>query len=245
MRVAEIWRFPVKSMQGERLDVAEVTDLGITGDRQWAIRDVESGHVLTARRTPALLFAVPEVVGDEVRIHLPDGSVTSEDAVLSEWLGAEVQLVRPSSDDRPIYSTPTEVEYEDARPWATWQGPAGAFHDSTRSRITLVSTATLGAWDRRRFRINVIVDSDGENELVGQHVGIGADVVIDIKKRVDRCVMVTRPQPDGIERDLGVLKAIIRDRESSLGIGGLVTSPGTIRVGDEVTPLSGAGRTIG
>ncbi len=55
MRVVELWRFPVKSLQGEQLDDATVGDGGIEGDRGYAIFDLDTGFGLTARRVPELL----------------------------------------------------------------------------------------------------------------------------------------------------------------------------------------------
>ena len=57
MRVTELWRFPVKSLQGERLTSARLGPLGVEGDRQWALFDLDTGFGLTARRVPDLLFA--------------------------------------------------------------------------------------------------------------------------------------------------------------------------------------------
>ena len=85
-------------------------------------------------------------------------------------------------------------------------------------------------------RQHVVVDADGvgaENELVGQHVSIGS-VVLDVIKPIDRCVMTTRPQPGGIERDLDVLRTINAERQSWLGVGALVLQAGSLAVGDEV-----------
>ena len=59
MTVTQLWRFPVKSMIGERLDTADVHDLGIDGDRQWGVVDLDTDLVLTARRIPELLLAEP------------------------------------------------------------------------------------------------------------------------------------------------------------------------------------------
>ena len=55
-----------------------------------------------------------------------------------------------------------------------------------------------------------------------------------VRKPIERCVMVTRAQP-GIDRDLGVLKTIIRERDNQLGVGASVSSSGRISVGDPVT----------
>ena len=57
MRVSELWRYPVKSLQGEQVDSVAVTADGLEGDRRFAIYDVETGFGLTARRVPELLFA--------------------------------------------------------------------------------------------------------------------------------------------------------------------------------------------
>ena len=93
MRVVELWRYPVKSLQGERLDVAEMGAEGIEGDRQWALFDVATGFGLTARREPDLLFAAARLRRDGgVEVVLPDGTVTADDAVLSDWLGRRVAL---------------------------------------------------------------------------------------------------------------------------------------------------------
>ncbi|MGD9532079.1 MAG: MOSC N-terminal beta barrel domain-containing protein, partial [Pseudonocardia sp.] len=87
MRVAELWRFPVKSLQGEQVRSSEVGPRGLAGDRGWALFDVATGFGLTARRMPALLMASARLVADRdgpaVVIVLPDGTVTVDDAVLS------------------------------------------------------------------------------------------------------------------------------------------------------------------
>ena len=53
--VAEIQRYPVKSMQGERLDAVDIAADGLRGDRAWAARDEERGGIEGARKLPALL----------------------------------------------------------------------------------------------------------------------------------------------------------------------------------------------
>jgi hypothetical protein len=54
-RIAEIWRHPVKSMQGERLEAAHVGKQGIPGDRGWAVRDEVRGGIRGAKKIPALM----------------------------------------------------------------------------------------------------------------------------------------------------------------------------------------------
>lgn len=93
-----------------------------------------------------------------------------------------------------------------------------------------VSAATIGDWDRRRFRANIVADGAGEDALVGATIAVGT-VQLEVAARIVRCVMVSRPQP-GLARDLDVLRTLHGDRESRLGIGALVVGPGTIRTGD-------------
>ena len=236
MRVLELWRYPVKSLQGERLEVATVTTAGLEGDRRFALFDIDTGFGLTARRAPELLFAAARLRDDGgVDITLPDGSVARDDTALSAWLGRRVELRSADVQLTRQYENVADFEDEDASEWGPFEGAGGAFHDSGRTRVSLVSTATTGTWDPRRFRANVYLDGEGEDALVGSKVALG-NTVLDVVKRVGRCVMTTRPQPGGIERDLDVLRTINRERDGSLAIGALVMTPGAVRIGDTLEP---------
>ena len=93
-RVCEIWRFPVKSMAGERLESAEVGALGIVGDRGWAVRDLKTGEIHNAKRFPILMQCAAayrtQPRQDEVPpvdITFPDGTTAGSDSTaLSERL---------------------------------------------------------------------------------------------------------------------------------------------------------------
>jgi uncharacterized protein YcbX len=229
----------VKSLQGERLDESAVDEHGLVGDRRWALFDPATGEGLTARRVPDLLFASALWYDDgKVSVVLPDGVETNESTVISSWLGRDVEL-RPAAatGDAPRYATPIDVDDESASEWISWEGPNVVFHDSTRTQLSLCSEATLAEFapvaELRRFRFNVVLDGAAgeEDALVGGTatlVGVGLDVT----KQIDRCVMVTRPQPGGIERDTTVLKRINRERATFLGVGALVQTVGRIAVGD-------------
>ncbi|HEU5306144.1 MAG TPA: MOSC N-terminal beta barrel domain-containing protein [Acidimicrobiia bacterium] len=235
MRVAELWRFPVKSLQGEQLGSATVTAAGIVGDRAFAIFDVATGLGLTARRIPELLDASARVVDDGAppEITLPDGSIARDDAALSDWLGRRVTLCAAADVVDRRYENPLDAERE--ADWIVFEGAPGPFHDSARTRVSLVSTGTLGDWDRRRFRANVVLDGDGEDAFVGTTITVG-EVALDVVKRIGRCVMITRPQPGAIERDLDVLKRVNHDHDGCLGIGALVARSGAIGAGDVLRP---------
>lgn len=239
MQVLELWRYPVKSLQGELLDEAEIGPQGVAGDRRWALFDLDTGFGLTARRVPDLLFAAGRLRPDGgVEIVLPDGTVTADDEALSGWLGRRVELREASEaeDAAPTYEAPVDEEVFDPAEWTQWMGAPGPFHDSPRIRLSLVSTGTLGSWDRRRFRANVVVDGAGEEELRGRKACIGA-VRVRFGGPIERCVMTTRPQPGGIARDTSVLKTIHRERGGVLAVRAAVLTPGTIRTGDAVEPV--------
>jgi MOSC domain-containing protein len=124
--VSELWRFPVKSMRGERLDQAELTEHGLLGDRAYGLIETDTGKVVSAKsvqRFPGLLhcrasFVEPPIATRElppVRIELPDGSsVTSDacnvDARLSAHFGHAVTLARAAPHDFTIDQYQPDLE---------------------------------------------------------------------------------------------------------------------------------------
>ncbi|WP_354701951.1 hypothetical protein DSM112329_02293 [Paraconexibacter sp. AEG42_29] len=127
MRIAELWRYPVKSMGGEQLDAVEVDQRGVHADRLWAVRDLQLGAVTTARRLPMLLgcsarfVGAPPAdagpgVGAEVLVTFPDGEErsSSDPAVhelLSALTGRRVRLVPlPPVTDRAAYRGPLATQ---------------------------------------------------------------------------------------------------------------------------------------
>ena len=234
MQVAQLWRYPVKSLQGERLEEARIGPDGIEGDRRFALYDVATGFGLTARREPALLFASARLRADgSAEITLPGGAIAADDEALSAWLGRPVQLRSAGTGVALSYENVVDFEHEPESDWSAWQGPAGAFHDDADARVSLVSTATIEGWDARRFRANVLLDGAGEDAFVGRRIELG-EAAIDVGLRIKRCVMTTRAQAGGVERDLDVLRTIARERDARLAVGGLVARAGRVRVGDAV-----------
>jgi len=234
VRVLEIWRYPVKSLQGERVDAVEADVQGLAGDRRWALFDPATGFGLTARRRPELLFATGRVADDgRAEVVLPDGATATDEAGLARWLGSPVELRHADGGGARRYENPDDFEDEQGATWSPFDGANGAFHDGEGLTVSLLSTATLGAWDRRRFRPNLLVDGAGEDDLVGREVRVGG-AVLAVAERIPRCVMTTRPQPDGIDRDLDVLRTVHREHGGLLAVGASVRRPGRIAVGDTV-----------
>lgn len=112
--IAEIWRFPVKSMAGERLDCSVAGPAGLAGDRGWAVRDEQAGEIRGAKQLPKLLMCAARYLEEpekgsnpHVEISLPDGSRLRTDKAddahkqLSAFLGRPVTLwpLQPASND--------------------------------------------------------------------------------------------------------------------------------------------------
>ncbi|MEW6736966.1 MAG: MOSC N-terminal beta barrel domain-containing protein, partial [Acidobacteriota bacterium] len=111
-KILEIWRYPVKSMAGERLDSCTIESMGIPGDRGWALRDEKAGEIRGAKHMPKLMECASRYRTEpkdgkipHVDITLPDGSLIGSDqnninSVLSALLGRQVTLwpIQPASN---------------------------------------------------------------------------------------------------------------------------------------------------
>jgi uncharacterized protein YcbX len=249
IRVIEVVRYPVKSLQGEVLAEAEIDADGMRGDRGWGLRDESTGKILTGRRMPELLFASAVLGPDGTpTVTLPTGVVCQgpgeqTDAALSQWLGRSVRLV--SSKDAP----PASAEYfedstDDSSRAIEWTMPAGRFVDAMP--LLVLTTASLrtaaalypdGDWDVRRFRPNLLVDIDGDGWVEDAWCGHATlrvgDAVLRPQQPCIRCTMPTRPQPSLVE-DRDIFRTLARNHRGCFGAWTAVAGPGTVRVGDEV-----------
>ena len=285
--VAALWRFPVKSMKGERLDHAEVTAQGILGDRAYGLIDAINGKVAAGKNPKlfrglldcqAVFMEQPRTGHDlpPVQITLPDGtSVASDssniDRVLSAYFGRELRLAQKAPDDftidqyhpdmtglHPAGYRDTTVEQKLGSALFADMGttspiPVGSFLDLFP--VTVLTTSTLeqlsefqplSRFDQRRFRMNVVVNTqaDGfiENDWIGRTLTIGDTVRLNIVMPDPRCVMTTLAQ-DELPKDTDILKALTRHNRVQVGAAGLfpcagvyamVEVPGVIRTGDRV-----------
>jgi uncharacterized protein YcbX len=247
--VAALWRYPVKSLQGEELTESHIDTDGLRGDRCWGIRDQATGRILTARREPALLLAAARLgAAGQPEITLPNGNLVAgtgpdADAALAGWLDRPVSLVAAQG------SPGGNAEYfadatDDTSTAIEWTMPPGRFVDAMP--LLLLSTASLrhgavlhtaGRWDARRFRPNLLIHTkaDGwvEDEWCGQALTAGTAMLAPRQPCI-RCTMVTRPQPR-LERDLDIYRTLARHHGGTLGVWTQVQKPGTVRVGDRVT----------
>jgi uncharacterized protein len=215
--VSALWRYPVKSMMGEELNASDVTDVGLLGDRHFAVVDRATGKVGGAKnprkwgnffdfragyaQPPAVDRPVPPV-----RITLPDGTeVTSEQAdlaqVLSRAFGREVAF----EEAHPQHTSATAEEYWPDMPGLDYRNtvtdfemPAGTFFDI--AVVHLLTTATIdqlralyphGRFEARRFRPNIVVSTPEQQQSFAENDWVGRTVAIGDTVRL----AITEPCP--------------------------------------------------
>jgi uncharacterized protein YcbX len=213
MRVAELWRYPVKSMAGERLEAALITEAGIAGDRLVHVSGLR-GRIITSRTHPRLLGLHGSLGADgEPLVDGRPWSAPESAAAVRAVAGGEARLVRYEGPER-----------FDVLPLLI--GTDGAFEQ-------------LGV-DHRRLRPNIVIgDVDGlaERRWPGKRLRIGGAIVSVAKLRA-RCVMTTY-DPDTQVQDLSVLRRIVSEFGGLMALDCDVVSGGRIAVGDPVDLLDG------
>ncbi len=211
MWIQELWRYPVKSMAGERIESAEVTEAGIAGDRMVLVAG-PGGRIITSRTHPRLLGLRGSLA--------PDG----EPLVNGEaWDNAEIaEAVRAAAGPRARLIRYDGPERFDVLPLLI--GTDGAFEQ-------------LGV-DHRRLRPNIVVggvDGLAERGWPGHRLRVGGAIASVVKLR-SRCVMTTY-DPDTQAQDLSVLRRIASEFGGQMALDCAVVSGGRIAVGDPVELL--------
>ena len=127
--------------------------------------------------------------------------------------------------------------------------PAGTFYDLAIIHIlsipTLRKLSSLypeGQFEVRRFRPNLVVNTDTEqtgfieNEWIGKQIAIGKEVVLNVTEPCPRCVMTTLPQGN-LPRDTGILRTAAQNNNAHVGVYAEVVQGGTVNCEDRVTIL--------
>ena len=247
--VRELWRYPVKSMQGEELGSCQVTRLGVSGDRAYGVRDLGSGKVASAKqpRPWSRLLGCEAMLGshgdpdDGVTVRLPDGATVRHgdddtDRRLSALVGRDVRL-EPATVDEVTYESwwpeldglaLSDVTADLPMAMSTEKGTyvdVAAVHILTTTALahlqSLVPDSTIAP---RRFRPNLVVetpDTEGwvENGWAGRTLHLGEEVRIALSDPAPRCVMTTLSQP-GLPADRDILSATAtHNRRDFAGLG--------------------------
>lgn len=225
-KVLGLARFPVKSMAGEALPEVELRWTGLLGDRQYAF--VQQGHHgrfpwLTGRDLSEIVRYRPRFLNPEdtrasaVEVTAPDGAAFDlRDAALAARLSEG-----------------------SGKPSALIQMGRGVFDSMPVSVITTASLARLDALhgtalDARRFRINILIDSDApDTEWAGHSLEFGGGARLLVNAPAPRCAMVTIC-PETASRDAGVLRTVAQHLDGNFGMYAAAARLGMIRLGDPV-----------
>ena len=208
MHVGQLWRYPVKSLGGERLEAAELTADGVAGDRTVHVR-YDAGP-LTGRTRHGLL-TIPASTGPDGRPLVaghPWDSVAAAQ-IVREHAGPDAQLVAYTGPER--------------------------FDVLNLLVATDGAVAELGV-DERRLRPNLLiagVPGDAERDWPGRALAIG-DAVVGIHSLRQRCIVTTIDPDDGTQ-DVNVLRRINDEFDRRIALNAWVIQAGTVHVGDAVT----------
>lgn len=231
--VEVIFRYPVKSMAGERIEAANLGWYGLDGDRRLAFRrmDDRSGMPwLTASKLPDLLLFAP---------HREDGAQAD----------LPTHIRTPDGQEMPVFGEDlaNEVGRRYGAPVQMMQLRHGIFDEACISVIASDTVREIGrlvgrSLDIRRFRPNVVVHllrsgAFQEDEWLGGVLsfGEGGDdaPAIAVTMRDERCSMVNL-DPDSASPAPEVMKAVVRANQNNAGIYGAVTRTGRLAVGQTI-----------
>lgn len=229
MKIAEIRRYPVKSMLGEVLPAADVGDRGIVGDRVWAVRDPDgkfgSGKSTRRFRRMPGLFALRAYATQRAPIvELPDGRHFAADdpdghRAVGEVLGRTVTIT-PEGD----------VPHHD-------EGPVSLITTAALRRLAVLTGGEPGSTgiDPLRFRANLLIDLPGtgfpEENWPGRLLRVGPEVVLRPVRQLTRCAMIDMAQGRADQRN-DLLKALAEHHDLAFGVFGTVEREGRVTVGD-------------
>jgi uncharacterized protein len=236
--VEAIFRYPVKSMGGERLEVANLGWHGIDGDRRLAFRRLDNRSDfpwLTASKLPDLIRFTPQRREGDVREDGAQGDLPTH-------------IRTPDGQELPVFGEElaTEVGRRYGAPVEMMQLKHGIFDDASISVIASDTVREVGRLagtspDVRRFRPNVVVRllrpvpfQEGEWLDGVLTFGEGEDTpAISVTMHDVRCSMVNL-DPDSASPAPEVLKAVVRANQNNAGIYGTVTRIGRLAVGQTI-----------
>lgn len=209
MYVAEIWRYPVKSLAGEQIEIAEISMDGIKGDRRVLVYDEKKRHLITSRTHPKLLG-------------------------LKATLNKNgIPLINGFAWDAPESESVVVAAAGDSARLIEWDGLER--FDVLPLLVATDGAIKEFGYDKRRLRPNIIiggVEGLAEREWPGRQMRIGK-VVIEFAQLRGRCVMTTY-DPDTQKKDPAVLRHIVKKFDGTLALDTAVLQGGKISAGDAV-----------
>lgn len=231
-----IWRYPVSSMGGERLDAVEIGPAGLDGDRLWGLLD-ETGEIASPKRrrwrpTPHVVARVAALPAVEVRLPggpWQPGEGVADDPAFTTHFGFPVRLVRhPGPGTAGIETVPPRYDVR-------------AVHLVTSASLATIAERLPepGTADTVRFRPNLVVDwPDRSHPFPESAWAPGLEILVGaarlrVVEPCRRCAFVTVAQP-GVDQNPAVLDLLTRQNEANLGALLAVVEPGRVAAGDPV-----------
>jgi uncharacterized protein len=241
-RVAEIWRYPVQSMRGEKLPQTLIDAAGVPGDREYGVVDPEVGEVVSAaqgkKKWRGLVTLAARLLGEPASGQRPP-----------------VEIVTPAGDR--LAGDQSDI---DARLSAVLEQPVHLAHRASENKrssyshepLHILTTASLAAFTAQhaegqfapaRFRPNIVIDTGDAGGFLEQgwmerQLQIGDSARIAVTENCKRCVMTTLPQGD-LPFDPAILHTVNGANRTWAGVYAGVRIPGAIKVGDPVVLLDG------
>ena len=217
--VTEVWRYPVKSMAGERLESCTVTEKGLDGDRRWALIDRtpnRDGKWFNIKQHAPLMTYRASLAGGALQVLAPDGTEVGLDEAYRQ------------------------VRDESQRVFDLRELPGENFDDS---HVLIVNMASVQAFaleagmplDHRRFRANLYIEGiEPEEEVrwLGRVIRAG-DAELEVTSRCERCKVITM-DPDTTEQRPELLKLLVDLHDERMGMYCRVVRPGRVAIGDFV-----------
>lgn len=226
-RIESLWRYPVKSLIGERLTNIDVDARGLWGDRLFALSNADgkigSGKdTQRFKRIDGLFSLSAKASAHGVSVTFSDGRLLTDkdpaiNKMLSQTLGQSVTLTKegkiPHFDNEPI-------------------------HIVTTASLSLLREFSSGLdIDSRRFRPNLVMKTNClDQDLIGKRLKIG-QTILEITQKTKRCRMITLAQP-GIDNKPKLLNVVSKRFGLDFGVYAKVISTGTISVGEHVEIVS-------
>ncbi len=214
--VEELWRYPVKSMRGERVEALRMDERGAGGDRTYAVW--KGDKQLTARETPRLLsFSATYDGADVDPADPPQARITSTDGTRVEDLGELRRDVRGQQD------------------------LADSLLLTTEATLRALAAELPEPLDLRRFRTNLHVALDAEpwaeHGWEGGRVEFEGGVVLSLLHPCERCVIPTR-HPETAAKWPLLLRHLAREHQTLFGVNARVEVPGRVIAGERLSVVT-------
>ncbi len=268
-KISELWRYPIKTMQGETLETATIAKKGLIGDRSFSLIDKSSGRIISAKNPRkwenVFKFSAKTLVSNEdgnvlpkVSISFPDGETIFTDdedvnEILSEKIERSVALISQVPENAAVEKLSLEEDESGSVETASCLESLSPFDFFDGGRLHILTTSALkrlqsihkdGTYDARRFRPNIVIDSEDTDYETDMSLGmeknwedlileIGDTVKLKITKPTIRCIMTTLAQ-DNLPKDNQILKTIDQKNNGYLGVYTQTLEPGSVKMGDQV-----------